>query len=229
MNISPNDLVNKIVLLTEPNSIDGKRHYRFNDVIYHKGYYWQESTKFILNQNYLQGTILRTYIECCSDKNLTQINTNNLQILCNIINNKITNGYSKLPAHDELVIHMRIGDVVDSAEFLQKDYIQIIHNYIVEYRIKKVTFCTAFHYGNNITQGLWIYTDEKHKTNINKLYKIFKKVLENFKDLHIDVKSSKNIDDDFIYMVMSNHFVRDIGGFSNLVNNLIAYKRNLNI
>jgi hypothetical protein len=31
------------------------------------------------------------------------------------------------------------------------------------YDIKKVTFCTAFHYGNNIIQGIWIYIDEKYK------------------------------------------------------------------
>jgi hypothetical protein len=224
----PNDLINKIVLLTEYNSIDNKRHYRFNDIINHSGHYWKESTQFILNQDHLKGSILRTYIECCPDNNLYKINPDKFKLLYHIIENKIKNNHYVLPSSDELVIHMRTGDVVELDGYLKKDYINIIQKYIYRYNIKKVTFCTAFHYGNNVTQGDWIYTDEKHNLNKIKLNEIFTKVLNYFKHLHlhlqIDVKSSSNIDEDFIYMVMSTYFVEDNGGFSNLIAKLIAFK-----
>jgi hypothetical protein len=84
------DLINKIVLLKEYNSIDIKRHYRFGDVINHYGYYWKESTEFILKQTHLQDTILRNYIKNCPDNNLNQVNPNKLKILYNIIQSKIT-------------------------------------------------------------------------------------------------------------------------------------------
>ena len=215
-------LVNKIVLLKELNSI--KRHYRFSDVINHMGHYWKESTQFILTQNHLTNTILRTYIEQCPDNNFTQINPNKLTLLYNIIKSKIANGHYILPTKDELVIHLRTGDVIENKWFLQQNYIQIIQKYINTYNIKKVTFCTAFHFGNNITQQIWLYTPEKHAANVNKLNELFTKVLTQFKHIQFDVKSSKNIDEDVIYMAMSTHFVKDNGGFSKLMEDLISYK-----
>ena len=219
-------LINKIVLLKEHNSADTKRHYRFSDVINHFGNYWKESTEFILKQKHLNGTILRTYIERCSDNNLIQVNPNKIRLLYEIIQEKIINNNYDLPEPDELVIHMRTGDVVECDWFLEKDYVKIIQNRIDRNNnIKKVTFCTAFHYGNNVTQGLWIYTDAKNDENIKKLTDIFTRVLAHFKHLQFDIKSSTNIDSDFVYMSMANHFVKDNGGFSNLIEKIISYKK----
>jgi hypothetical protein len=217
------NLINKIVLLKEHNSADTKRHYRFSDVINHLGYYWKESTEFILKQPHLKGTILRTYIERCSDNNLIQVNPNKIALLHDIIQEKIVENKYDLPASDELVIHLRTGDVVDCDWFLEKDYIKIIQNRIDRNNnIKKVTFCTAFHYGNNVTQGLWIYTNAKHNKNIERLTNVFTKILTHFEYLQFDIKSSTNIDSDFVYMTMASHFVKDEGGFSNLIKEIIS-------
>ncbi len=209
-------MLHKIVLLKEENSI--KRHYRFGDVINHRGYYWEESTRFILNQNHLKGTILRDYIERCPDNNKT-IHPEKIKLLYTIIQekNKI------LPTEDELVIHLRTGDVIQYDWFLKKDYKKIIQDYIDAYQIKRVTFCTAFHYGNNITQKLFLYTDAKHEKNKVKLNELFEKLISHFKDIQFDVKSSTNIDEDFMYMCMARHFVKDEGGFSDLVNLINKY------
>lgn len=217
--ITPDTLINKIVLLKESNSIDTKRHYRFADVIYHKGYYWKESTHFILSQPHLSNSILRRYIERCADKNLNHVNKNCLRLLYNIIHNKLKSNSFELPLNKELVIHLRLGDVVNFKQFLRKNYINIIRKYINKHKITKVTFCSAFHYGNNVTQGLYIYTDALHQQNIDKLKELFKKILDKFTIL-IDVKSSIDIDCDFIYMVMAKHFVPDFGGFSKLIDDL---------
>lgn len=217
--ITPDTLINKIVLLTEHNSVDTKRHYRFSDVIYHKGNYWKESTQFILDQPHLTNSILRQYIERCPDKNLKRVNKNCLRKLFHVINNTIYNNSYELPQKSELVIHLRLGDVVDFQRCLKKNYINVIQRYINRHKITKVTFCTAFHYGNNVTRGLYMYTDAKHQRNIDKLQILFKNILETF-TIPIDIKSSDDIDSDFIYMVKSSFFVPDFGGFSQLINNL---------
>lgn len=209
-------MLNKIVLLKEENSI--KRHYRFGDVIHHRGYYWKESTTFILNQDHLKGTILRDYIERCPDKNKT-VNPEKISLLYTIIQEKD----KIVPANDELVIHLRTGDVIQYDWFLNKDYKKIIQSYIDKYQIKRVTFCTAFHYGNNITQNIFLYTDEKHEQNKVKLNELFENVTSYFKDIQFDVKSSADIDSDFMYMCMARYFVKDGGGFSDLIKVINKY------
>lgn len=209
-------MLNKIVLLKEKNSI--KRHYRFSDVINHSGYYWKESNDFILNHDHLRGTILRNYIERCPDNNKT-INPDKIKLLYTIIREKKT----KIPKVDELVIHLRTGDVIQFDWFLTKDYISIIEDYVSKYNIKRVTFCTAFHYGNNTTQNVFLYTDEKHRQNKRKLGELFKQVIGHFKFIQFDVKSSTNIDEDFMYMCLSRHFVKDKGGFSDLIESINKY------
>lgn len=209
-------LIDSIITLKEKNSHNTKRHYRFSDVIIHSGFYWKESTQFILNQDHLKGSILRTYIEQCPDNNLNNVNPKYIQLLKQIIKNKINTGNYELPAATDLVIHLRLGDVVELNWFLQKDYITIIKTYIAKHAITKVTFCTAFHYGNNVTQGVWIYSDEKHKKNISKLHKIFSSILSTF-NIVINVRSSADIDSDFIYMTQAKYFVKDEGGFSKMI------------
>jgi hypothetical protein len=209
-------LTDKIVLLQEENSI--KRHYRVSDVILHKGHYWRESTEFVLAQPHLKDTILRAYLERCPDHNLTQINPDRLRLLHTIIQEKGAD-YPH-PTPDELVIHLRAGDVVQFNWFLQKNYVKIIKQFIGAHHIKKVTFCTAFHYGQNITQNIFLFTPEKHQTNIEKMNDLFTRVVRRFPHLQVDVKSSADIDEDFVYMVMASHFVQDHGGFSILIQQL---------
>ncbi len=215
-------LTDKIILLKEMNSI--KRHYRFADVTKHLGYYWKESTLFILNQPHMKNTILRKYIEQCPNNNLNSVNPNKLRLLYDIIKqDKIVCS----PTADELVIHLRLGDVIEFDWYLKKDYIKIIQHYVDTHNIKKVTFCTAFHYGNNIVQKLHLYSDELHRNNKIRVTNLFKNVLETFTELEINVKSSADIDEDFLYMINATHFVKDNGGFSGLIEELIHYKNSV--
>lgn len=210
-------LIKKIVMLKEKNSVGGKRHYRFSDVIHHLGYYWKDSTLFILNNDRFKGTILRSYIERTPNNNLLEINENYLILLNEIIEDKLKNSKINLPRKDELVIHLRLGDVCECDNFIEKNYSEIIQKYIEQYNISKVSFCSAFHYGNNITQGLWLYDIDKQKKNILKCTELFENIINKFKNINIDIKSSENIDEDFIYMVKAKYFEKDIGGFSNMI------------
>lgn len=209
-NFTKNILIHKIQLLKS------NQHYRFGDVIFHFGYYWKESTKFILEHNDFKNSILRNYIEKCSDNNLGSKNSEYVKLLSDIAQVKIKEKKYTLPEDDELVIHLRLGDVVVHNWFLKKNYRNIIENYITKYNITKVTLCCAFHYGNFTEKNLWIYSDEKHQKNILLLSKVLINIME-IPNIYIDIISSKNPDDDFIYMVNSKYFVKDVGGFSNII------------
>ena len=215
--VSPEKLVKQIQLLKEKKSPGGKRHYRLSDVIRHRGFYWEESIEFILKHDHFKGTILRTFLERSPGNGITEINYDFRNLLRTIVAEKVKTGNMQLPKQDELVIHLRLGDVIQRGSFLKGNYIPIIEKHIKNYNISKVTFCTAFHYGNNIQRGAWMYSDQKHKENIIRVKKMFTHIIKRFNNIVINVKSTANIDSDFIYMVKARHFVKDMGGFSGLV------------
>ena len=117
-----------------------------------------------------------------------------------------------VPADDELVFHLRLGDITS----LEKDYKGVIEKYISDHNIVKVTFCTAFHYGNNYVQNIWMYSEQKHRENLRKVSKMFNE-LSRIKHIKIDVKSTHDIDDDFVFMCKAKYFEAAHGGFSNLI------------
>ena len=63
-----------------------------------------------------------------------------------------------------------------------------------------------------------MYSDEKHNLNLNKLSALFLNLTNKFSHIQFNIQSSKNIDFDFIYMIKSNYFIGDQGGFSELIN-----------
>lgn len=206
----PLELINKIQL------IKFNKHYRFGDVVWHRGYYWDKSNKYILENDDLKDSILRRYIEKCPDKNFSKKNPNYIELLSNEIDIKVKENNYILPKDNDLVIHLRLGDLAVCTKILKNDYKLIIENYIKKYNIKKVIFCTAFHYANFTEKNLWIYNDKTHQINISKLTEMLNNIVK-IPNIYFDIQSSKNPDDDLIFMTKAKFFVSDFGGFSKLV------------
>ena len=217
-------LINKIKLLKT------NEDYRFGDIIYHKGNIWKESAEKILKLNKYNNTFLKKYLLINTppppptnptDKYYNKPDFNNLKILRNILNN---HNSLKIPRSDELVFHLRTGDVLLSekyrAKVLKKNYKEIIAYHIKYYNIKYCTFCTAFHYGNLKKKNLWIYNEKNHNENINLLTNLLSDLIAEFKSIKFDIKSSYDIDEDLYYMYKAKYFVKDFGGFSNLISDL---------
>ena len=217
----PLELINKIKLLKF------NKHYRFGDVVFHNGYRWKESTKYILENDELKDSILRRYIEKCPDKNLSEKKPKNyLELLSNEIDIKIKENNYILPKDNELVIHLRLGDFVcEKDKFLKKNYKLIIENYIKKYNITKVIFCTAFHYGNETEKNKYIYNDTVNQMNISKLTEMLNNLIK-IPNIYFDITSSKNPDDDLIFMAKAKFFVGDARGFSRLVAEIQNYQKN---
>ena len=217
-------LINKIKLLKT------NEDYRFGDVIYQKGYIWKESAEKILKLNKYNNTFLKKYLLINTppppqtnpkDKYHNKPDFNYLKILRNILNN---HNSLRIPRSDELVFHLRTGDVLLSnnyrAKVFKKNYKEIIAYHIKYYNIKYCTFCTAFHYGNLKKKNLWIYNEKNHNENINLLTNLLSDLIAEFKSIKFDIKSSYDIDEDLYYMYKAKYFIKDFGGFSNLISEL---------
>jgi len=206
---SPERLIDKIVLMKS------NKYYRFGDVTYQCGHYWKESIQFILNHpETFKNTILYKYLHNLPSKKHDYCDRY-IRIISNYVNQNKTN--ISLPLDFELVIHIRAGDVVVHDWFLNKNYKKIIQNHVQKYKIRKCTFCIAFHYGDFTEKNLWIFNDKKHNENITKIRKLLGDLMSQFPNLVFDVYSNKNVDHDFVYMIYSNYLVVDKGYFGKLI------------
>ena len=149
-----------------------------------------------------------------------------------IIDKQIIEKNYSVPINNELVIHLRTGDVVVHSWYLNKPYIELIQEFVDKFNINKVTFVTSFFYANVTTKSgtkLFKYHENNHNKNITKLTNLFKNVIMKFPSLNIDVLSSEGVDTDFVYLCKANHLILDRGGFSELIGIIQkSFKKNQN-
>lgn len=204
--------------------------YRITDVIYKKGFRWKHSTEMVLSNPKYDNTILREYLLKNSNKSV------NLNTLYNCISNHSTKNNSLVPAQDELVVHLRMGDVVSINNFSSRHsgYLnklkRIIKNSLNKIVINKLTIVTCFAYQVWSEDSIHLkpanvptysYSDKDQDMNIQLMTGIFDSLSEF--DFELGVQSSTDPDDDLIYCTFANHFIQDIrniGGFSKLLSDL---------
>ena len=187
-------------LISQVQILKENSDYRCGDIVYHRGARWQHSKNQILNNPKYENTIFRNFLK-----------KNNLPI----------------PDDDELVIHLRMGDVVQHNCFLSKNYINLIKKIKKNNTINKITIVTSFAYQTWSQESihlrkntpLWDYTHEKQEKNEKSLFKLLSNIQDKF-NLPITIYSNKIIDVDLCYCVFSKHFIKDAGGFSELMEKL---------
>lgn len=215
-------------LMSQVQILKENSDYRCADIVHHRGPRWQHSKNQILNNPKYENTIFKNFLK----KN--NGNDGDLKFLLKCIEEYCYNNNLLIPEDDELVIHLRMGDVVVHKWFLSKNYIDLIKEQIQNNTISKITIVTSFAYQtwskesmhlniNNVQ--IWDYTHEKQEKNEKGLFKLLSDIQYHF-DLPITIYSNKIIDVDLCYCVFSKHFIKDKGGFSELMENL--NKLNLN-
>ena len=71
---------------------------------------------------------------------------------------------------------------------------------------------------------MWLYTENKQNKNVLLLKNFLLNLCEKV-NIEIDIKSSENIDEDFIYMMKAKYFEYDLAlGFSKFIINLRNFK-----
>ena len=215
-------VINKVEeLMSQIVVLKSNPHYRIGDVYYRKGYRFVDSTEQVASLVEFKGTILRQYIEEVND-----IEQPDLQLLSQIIDQAVVDYSYPLPQDDELVIHMRAGDVVEHPWFFKKDISRKIERFADTVNICTFVICFAFQEFQE--RGLWLFSGSKLAKNKEVTKKVLSEVVMKFPNLEFKVISNSNIDKDFVYMIHSPFFLRDMGGFSDLVcavRNLRSRKR----
>jgi hypothetical protein len=151
--------------------------------------------------------------------------TEDYQTLFNIVRG-LSNFYI-LPKNDELIIHLRLGDVLNNSEytvdeFLEKprfyhhpkknfvkalSYYENILNKIKNKNIKTIYLIGGYHVESNQT---------KSEEYVDKLINFFQK--NNYK---VIARINKKADDDFIFMSNASYFVSSGGNFSKLLSKMV--------
>lgn len=151
--------------------------------------------------------------------------SNDFDTLLSIVNNRKSQKFQ----NDTLVVHLRIGDVIDdsnkSVNELLSDYVLFNngHSYvkpkkyytnildsIKNYSIKNVLFIGGFHKKGN---------HEKSMKYVDSIKSYFEE--NGFK---CATRINQNADDDFIIMANSKYFVPSGGGFSRVIKQIVKMK-----
>jgi len=218
-------------LINDIKTIKHNSDYRVADIINKRGERWEHSGNMVLNNEKYNGTILQTYLKING-----LYNNLKLDILLNIIEKYNLDNKLPIPHENEIVIHLRMGDVVVHNWFLNKNYIELINNILIKNNnINKITFVTCFAYQEWSKESLylrkhaplWNYTEEKQNKNIEKIKLLLSKIKKIFPNIEIKIYSNYNIDNDICYCVLSKNFIYDKGGFSDLLFKLNNLKNNI--
>ena len=221
INKTVKEMLNKIILMKS------NRNYRFYDVIYKSGKMWEYSRNNLIQDSIYKNTILYKYLEC-EKKHIRGKNIINdrfiKRTLNSIVDEKIKIEKIKIPEQNELVIQVRTGDFVKTDNFLKQPFLQLIKAYHLNnniYNIKKITFVTAYHYGDNVFlpggKKNWDFQEKYHNKNIELLTEFFKSIMKQFPNFEYNLYSNENIDLDFIYAIKAKYFIHDLGGYGRLL------------
>jgi len=198
------------------NTVRDAMHYRLGDVVLHEGFNKKWINRTIYHYMY-HGTIAHEYMLRTKDSKQFP----DYDVLHQIIKEKSKD--HQTPKDNELIIHLRLGDIIDweyqedIEELLEgKKYWQFIRDYKyfeeklekLDNKVNKIILVGGFH------------TDGDHSRSYLYLEKIIT-YLEK-KKFSVETRIDKaSADEDFIYMSNSKNFLKSCGGYSRIVNEMV--------
>lgn len=172
--------------------------------------------KEILENDKYDGTILRKVLTKRNNKD-----NKNDELIYTTMDEHIKEKNIELFDETHLVVHLRLGDIVEQFVQASGNIREQINKKCKEHpEIKSIVIVTALHYGHPsqknkfYNSGTYSYNEGSHKRNINALLEFIKKL-----DKPVLIQSS-DIDIDFCKMVFTKHLITTKGGFSKLVGQL---------
>lgn len=191
--------------------------YRIGDVFTGAGIRFERDRKSILTNPQYNNTILFNYLQ-------NKQKYRDILTMRKIIDRHIDLYNYPTPEENELVIHLRLGDILQhkkNINYSHETYDRL--NKKINFKdFSKISIVTALHFGgfDDHPKGPKYMFSEKAKENS---FTFFRYVESQINESGHSVKliSSDNIDQDFCYMAKSQWFVKSKRGFSNLISKLL--------
>jgi hypothetical protein len=184
--------------------------YRVSDLVLCKGVRWQQDHATILEDPEFHGSILHDYLKEKSAQS-------DMAAFKRVVDAHKAK-YEK-PAADTLVIHLRLGDIMDDGQDWRtyKKYKNVYGALPLEPRseVDKATIVTALHFGANPVNGKYFYSDRAR----DRSFEVLQLLTEDLqaRGFEVSYKSSENIDEDICFMAGSRYFVKALSELSNLI------------
>lgn len=193
--------------------------YRVTDIVFRKGIRWQQDRERILTDKKYRNTILYDYLtkKKCE---------NDLKTFKNVVK-KHQKRY-EVPEYTSLVIHLRLGDVMD--ESVNRDwrnyekYKRVYGNLLLHpllQSLSKAVIVTSLHFGANSINNKFFYSLQAKERSFEVLELLSSSL--NGQGLKVSYKSSVNVDEDLCFMAGSRYFVKSFSGISELIVNCLSY------
>jgi hypothetical protein len=191
--------------------------YRISDLVYRLGVRWEQDRQTILSDQRFRGTILHRYLtEMKHEEDFTTLR---------IATQRRSAALSIDQARDdELVVHLRLGDVMETAKHLRTPRLRKMAIIYDEFAgrlnldmtsIRRATIVTALHFGANDQRGRFFASDTARRNSLSFLNHVAGQFID--QGLAVRLRSSDNIDADFCFMASSRHFLLGQSGMSDLI------------
>lgn len=187
--------------------------YRISDLIHRGGVRWARDREEILSNPKFKNTIMFEYLSLKQGEL-------DYKLLKDIIERHTKKYDYPIPTENELVVHLRLGDVVGEGNSCPG--FQAINNMYKDFwknqnpkQFDKVTFVVALHFGANDVTNQYYYTDKVKDDNFT--------ILENIKSqtesagMEMNIYSSSEPDKDICFMAHSRHYRKSMSEVSNIV------------
>lgn len=191
--------------------------YRINDVFVGAGIRFERDRKSILTKPQYNNTILFNYLQ-------NKQKDRDILTMQKVIDRHIDLHNYPTPEENELVIHLRLGDILNSKKTFNH-YHETFKNLNKKIDFKKfstISIVTALHFGsfNNHPNGPRNMFSEKAQERSFTFFRYAESEI-NKAGHSVNLISSNNIDKDFCYMAKSQWFVKSKRGFSYFISKLL--------
>jgi len=184
--------------------------YRIVDLVLCKGIRWQQDRATILSDPEYRETILYGYLTKMKHER-------DLETFARVVGEH--QARYEHPAPDSLVVHVRLGDVMEDAieRPLYQRSKQLYGGLGTRdfLGLKQATIVTALHFGANPLNKKYFYSDLAMERSFE-ILELLSRELEH-KGMHVSYRSSENIDEDVCFMAGSRYFVMGLSDLSGLI------------
>ena len=202
--------------------------YRLGDMIKYRTHRNNKSFGALYHIKNFPNSIVTEYI--LKTRNLKGSKSNRYSVLHKIVKSRTTP--QLIPNENTLVIHLRIGDVIDDSKSSVDEMLTTYKIYTInERKWKGINYARPFSYYKNIItniKNLPIYNiiliggyhiagdHSKSEEYVNKIKLFFEQ-----HNYNVDTRINNDPDEDFIFMSNSTYFVESGGGYSELISKMV--------